>query len=51
MIFCERERIDNDAVFGALYLVHLVCLLLDGHVLVNDTDAPSRAMAIASVLL
>ena len=38
MIFCERERIDNDAVFGALYLVHLVCLLLDGHVLVNDTD-------------
>ena len=39
MIFRQGERIDDNAVFRTLYLIHLVCLLFDAHVLVNDTDA------------
>src|SRR5262249_14656349 len=35
----QRDRVGDDAVLAALYLVHLAGLLLDGHVLVNDADA------------
>ena len=34
----EEERVNDNAVFRTLYLVHLVDLLLDGHVLVDNTD-------------
>ena len=39
VIFGQRERVDDNAVFRALYLVHLVCLLFDAHIFVDDTDA------------
>ena len=35
----EGEGIGDDAVFGALDHVHLLGLLVDGHVLVDDADA------------
>ena len=38
MIFGQRERIDNNAIFRTLYLIHFICLLFNGHILVNDTD-------------
>ena len=35
----EGEGIGDDAVFGALDHIHLLGLLVDGHVLVDDADA------------
>src|SRR5439155_15024463 len=35
----QGDRIDDDAVFAALDLVHFACLVGDGQVLVNDADA------------
>ena len=40
MVRREIKRIADDAVLRALYLVHLIGLRLDCHVLVNDTDSP-----------
>ena len=37
-VCCERKWIYNYAVFRTLYLVNLVRLLFNSHVLVNDTD-------------
>ena len=39
MIRRQIERVCDDAVLGALHHVHLFCLLLNTHVLVNNTDA------------
>lgn len=36
----EKKRIGDDAVFAALYLIHLFGLLLDRHVFVNDPQPP-----------
>jgi len=37
-IGCKRERINDNAVFRTLYLIHLFCLLSDSHILMNNTD-------------
>ena len=37
-IGCKRERINDNAVFRTLYLIHLFCLLSDSHILMDNTD-------------
>ena len=38
IVGCKEERVGNNAVFAALYLVHLQSLLLNRHILMDDTD-------------
>ena len=35
----ERERINDNAVFGSFYLIYLFCLSFDSHILVDYSDA------------
>ena len=39
VVGAQEERVGNHAVLAALHLVHLGCLFLDAHVLVNDSEA------------
>ena len=39
MLRRQRKGIRNNTVLGTLYLVHFLCLCLDGHIFVNYTDS------------
>ena len=39
MVWGKEKRVDNYPVFGPLYPVYLVCLLLNRHILVDDANA------------